>query len=219
MKNISIKIVLSLLLFLFLPSMVYANGNGGTILVSFSYGTEVETMQGIETSLYYVADINKDTGSYLLTDDYREDEATGSLDEIQIAAKNKEMSEKILEKVKREGLKPDAQVLSDAEGTVEFQNVREGLYLLVSQGDEKHEILPVLLSMPQQLVHAAESYEFNVHVKVGTPQTLERPISPGMDQVRTGDSLEIEFWIGLLLLSLGLTSCIILKKVKIIENK
>lgn len=160
---IALQTVLCLLLCaLCLPAAGAAGEDGGCAL-RFTYAPEGSAMAGVEFRLYRVGEVDRESMSFRVLEPYREYRVLESgADWLTRAAT-------LAGYVARDGLTPDRQAVTGAEGEAVLEDLEEGLYLIVGRSElrsgSRYTPVPFLLSLPETVNGRDWSYRLEPQIK------------------------------------------------------
>ena len=178
MKTIQKKIIVMLMMAMLVlmgvcPSPASADNEVGRVLLTPICMNDGKTVKGTAFAIYRVADFN--AGKFTVVD------ALKGADIDWSQWQTEKQAEKMATEVKRRHVPVAAQATAQADGTVVFDGVAKGLYLVVqtktAQGMTS--ALPFAVSMPMQTQAGGEwRYEVSAQPKVEIEQKPQVPSKP-----------------------------------------
>lgn len=178
MKTIQKKIIVMLMMAMLVlmgvcPSPASAANEVGRVLLTPICMNDGKTVKGTAFAIYRVADFN--AGKFTVVD------ALKGADIDWSQWQTEKQAEKMATEVKRRHVPVAAQATAQADGTVVFDGVAKGLYLVVqtktAQGMTS--ALPFAVSMPMQTQAGGEwRYEVSAQLKVEIEQKPQVPSKP-----------------------------------------
>ena len=195
----------------------YISDKNGSIQLTMQQSDSdgnVMTLPGISITLYKAGDVEYDKGAVKFSFYDELGLAETNLNKVDTASGWQEASEKAADAIKTSELSGEEKT-SDQDGEIIFDNLTQGVYILVQSGnDEKIIIEPMLLTVP--LMDSGEwIYDVNSYPKISTVKETEtstqETTSVHTDPTKTGDNNNMLMWLGMLVFTILIIAAAIIK--------
>ena len=191
-----------------------------------------------EVVLYRVADLEMESQTFTVLEQYRSDISDSDMEGLDIAKNNEAVSLKFLGLFENMNVEPDFSGVSEEDGICKFSGLKAGLYLIDVEEKDDIEVTPGLISVPQYSEEDGE-WIFSVNVEpkmarnepdkpVVTPKPTVSPTPVPMPTltpaavkntvntpVKTGDESAPEIYIILLAMAAGILIFILYARAKV----